>query len=249
MKILGIIPARYASTRFPGKPLTMINGMMMIQRVYEQCLKTKLLTDVVVATDDDRIFEAVVSFGGKAMMTSSEHNSGTDRCCEIVEKIEEHYEAVVNIQGDEPFINPEQIDQIANLISSESSQIASLCKPIKNPEELFDNNVVKVVFDNNGKAMYFSRQTIPFLRKEEKNAENWMKTRTFYKHIGIYAYKTDVLRKIAALPQSGLELSECLEQLRWLENSYTIMMGITEFESYSIDTPQDVEKCLKFFKD
>lgn len=249
MKILGIIPARYASTRFPGKPLTTINGKSMIQRVYEQSLKANLLTDVIVATDDQRIFDAVVGFGGKVMMTSSEHNSGTDRCCEIIKKIGNDYDAVVNIQGDEPFINPEQINQISELISSDESHIASLCKPIKDAEELFDNNVVKVVFDKEGKALYFSRQTIPFLRKVEKEEHLWMQERTFYKHIGIYAYKTTVLKEISSLPQSGLELAECLEQLRWLENSYTIKMGITEFESYSIDTPQDVEKCLKFFND
>ncbi len=249
MKILGIIPARYASTRFPGKPLTMINGKSMIQRVYEQSMKSELLADVVVATDDQRIYDAVMAFGGKVMMTSSEHNSGTDRCCEIVEKIGNKYDAVVNIQGDEPFINPEQINQIASLIATEESQIASLCKPIKDEDELFDENVVKVVFDKNFKALYFSRQTIPFLRKVEKNEKSWMGQRTFYKHIGIYAYKADVLKEIAQLPQSGLELSECLEQLRWLENSYSIKMGITEYESYSIDTPQDVEKCLKFFQD
>ena len=249
MKILGIIPARFASTRFPGKPLTIINGKTMIQRVYEQSLKAELLTDVVVATDDQRIYDAVIAFGGKVMMTSSEHNSGTDRCCEIIEKIGNQYDAVINIQGDEPFINPEQIDHIAALISTEESQLASLCKPIKDEDELFDENVVKVVFDKNGNAMYFSRQTIPFLRKAEKNVRSWMGQRTFYKHIGIYAYKVDVLKEIASLEQSGLELSECLEQLRWLENSYTIMMGVTEFESYSIDTPQDVEKCLKFFQD
>ena len=244
MKILGIIP-----TRFPGKPLTTINGKSMIQRVYEQSLKANLLTDVIVATDDQRIFDAVVGFGGKVMMTSSEHNSGTDRCCEIIKKIGNDYDAVVNIQGDEPFINPEQINQISELISSDESHIASLCKPIKDAEELFDNNVVKVVFDKEGKALYFSRQTIPFLRKVEKEEHLWMQERTFYKHIGIYAYKTTVLKEISSLPQSGLELAECLEQLRWLENSYTIKMGITEFESYSIDTPQDVEKCLKFFND
>lgn len=249
MKILGIIPARYASTRFPGKPLTMINGKSMIQRVYEQSMKSELLADVVVATDDQRIYDAVMAFGGKVMMTSSEHNSGTDRCCELIEKMTEHYDAVVNIQGDEPFINPEQINQIASLIATEESQIASLCKPIKDEDELFDENVVKVVFDKNFKALYFSRQTIPFLRKVEKNEKSWMEQRTFYKHIGIYAYKADVLKEIAQLPQSGLELSECLEQLRWLENSYSIKMGITEYESYSIDTPQDVEKCLKFFQD
>ena len=249
MKILGIIPARYASTRFPGKPLTVINGKSMIQRVYEQSLKAEHLTDVVVATDDQRIYDAVISFGGKVMMTSSEHNSGTDRCCEIIENIGSKYDAVVNIQGDEPFINPEQIDQIASLISTEESQIASLCKPIKDEDELFDENVVKVVFNKDYKALYFSRQTIPFLRKVEKDEKKWMEQRTFYKHIGIYAYKADVLKSIARLPQSSLELAECLEQLRWMENSYEIKMGITEYESYSIDTPQDVEKCLKYFKD
>ena len=249
MKILGIIPARFASTRFPGKPLTLINGKTMIQRVYEQSLKAESLTDIVVATDDQRIYDAVIAFGGNVMLTSSEHNSGTDRCCEIVEKIGSQYAAAVNIQGDEPFINPEQINHIASLISTEKSQIASLCKPIKDEDELFDENVVKVVFDKNDKALYFSRQTIPFLRKAEKNEKSWMEQRTFYKHIGIYAYKVDVLKEIAKLPQSGLELSECLEQLRWIENSYEIKMGITKFESYSIDTPQDVEKCLKYFKD
>ena len=249
MKILGIIPARYASTRFPGKPLTIINGKSMIQRVYEQSMKSKLLSDVVVATDDQRIYDAVNAFGGKVMMTSTEHNSGTDRCCEIVEKINDKYDAVVNIQGDEPFINPEQINQIAELISLEDSQIASLCKPIKDKEELFDNNVVKVVFNINGDALYFSRHTIPFLRKVDKDEQLWLTTRTFYKHIGIYAYKTDVLMNIAKLKQSGLEIAECLEQLRWIENSYKIKMGVTEYESYSIDTPQDVEKCLKYFQD
>ena len=249
MKILGIIPARYASTRFPGKPLTIINGKSTIQRVYEQSLKAEMLADVVVATDDERIYSAVKDFGGKVMMTSSEHNSGTDRCNEVVENIGIQYDAVVNIQGDEPFINPEQINHIASLISLDDSQIASLCKIIKDEEELFDENVVKLVFDKNNDAIYFSRNAIPFMRKIERNAAEWMKHGIFYKHIGIYAYKTDVLMKIAQLQQSNLELSESLEQLRWLENSYKIKMGVTDFESYSIDTPQDVEKCLKYFKD
>lgn len=249
MRILGIIPARYASTRFPGKPLTIINGKSMIQRVYEQALKAEMLNDVVVATDDDRIYDAVLSFGGKVVMTSSEHKSGTDRCAEVVKTINDKYEAVVNIQGDEPFINPEQINQIASLISQKDSQIASLCKPIKDADELFDNNVVKVVFDINGNALYFSRHTIPFMRNVENEARSWMNSHTFYKHIGIYAYKTDVLEQISQLTQSELEMSESLEQLRWLENSYRIIMGITEYESYSIDTPRDVEKCMKFFKD
>lgn len=249
MKILGIIPARYASTRFPGKPLTVINGKPMIQRVYEQSCKAEMLSDVVIATDDQRIFDAAIAFNAKVMMTSTEHNSGTDRCCEIIQKISGDYDAVVNIQGDEPFINPEQINQIAELIAKDNSQIASLCKPIINPDELFDENVVKVVFNSENKALYFSRNTIPFLRKVEKNEKQWMENRTFYKHIGIYAYRSEVLQKISALPQSGLELAECLEQLRWLENSYEIIMGVTDYESYSIDTPEDVEKCLKYFKD
>ena len=208
-----------------------------------------MLADVVVATDDERIYSAVKNFGGKVMMTSSEHNSGTDRCNEVVENIGIQYDAVVNIQGDEPFINPEQINHIASLISLDDSQIASLCKIIKDEEELFDENVVKLVFDKNNDAIYFSRHAIPFMRKIERNAAEWMKHGIFYKHIGIYAYKTDVLMKIAQLQQSNLELSESLEQLRWLENSYKIKMGVTDFESYSIDTPQDVEKCLKYFKD
>ena len=244
------IPARFASTRFPGKPLVLVGGIPMIKRVCMQALKSDA-TKVVACIDDERV-ESVLDGLDKVevCMTSQDCACGTDRLAQMIEKLNIAPETViVNVQGDEPFINPEQINQIATLISSEESQIASLCKPIKNEDELFDENVVKVVFDNKGKALYFSRQTIPFLRKVEKDEQSWMQARTFYKHIGIYAYKVDVLKEIASLEQSGLELAECLEQLRWLENSYTIKMGVTEFESYSIDTPQDVEKCLKFFKD
>lgn len=249
MKILGIIPARYASTRFQGKPLADINGKSMIQRVYEQSMKAGLLSNLIVATDDRRIYDAVMSFGGKVIMTSTNHQSGTDRCCEVIDNIDDRYDTVVNIQGDEPFINPEQINLIAELISQEDSQIASLCKIIEDEKELFDENIVKVVFDINKNALYFSRQAIPFLRKVEKNEKSWMAKHVFYKHIGIYAYKTEILRKISHIPQSGLELAESLEQLRWLENSYKIRMGVTEFNSYSIDTLEDLEKCLKSFKD
>lgn len=249
MKILGIIPARYASTRFPGKPLADINGKSMIQRVYEQSIKAGLLSNLVVATDDRRIYDAVMSFKGKAMMTSTNHQSGTDRCREVIDNIDDKYDAVINIQGDEPFINPEQINLIAELISQEDSQIASLCKIIEDEKELFDENVVKVVFDINNNALYFSRQTIPFLRKVEKNETSWMAKHVFYKHIGIYAYKTEILRKISHISPSGLELAESLEQLRWLEHSYKIRMGVTEFNSYSIDTLEDLEKCSRFFKD
>ena len=241
MKILGIIPARYGSTRFEGKPLALINGKMMIQRVYEQSCKADRLSEVVVATDDERIYNAVLGFGGKAVMTSTNHKSGTDRCREVVDKVGAGFEAVINIQGDEPYINPLQINQIAELISDKDTPIASLCKPVHDAEELASPNAVKVVFDKNGKALYFSRFAIPYLRNKVE--------RTFYKHIGIYAYKTLTLREISALPQSGLELAESLEQLRWLENGYTVRMGVTEFESFSVDVPEDITKIESIFKE
>lgn len=245
MNIVGIIPARYASTRFPGKPLADIKGKTMIQRVYEQALKAERLSDVIVATDNELIFNTVNSFGGKVAMTSTEHRSGTDRCREVIEKLDGRYGAVVNIQGDEPFINPAQINQLADIISMDGTDIASLCKPVKDERELFNPNAVKVVFDKNHKALYFSRNTMPYMRNVEKS--EWLASRTFYKHIGIYAYRSEVLKAVSRLPQSGLELAESLEQLRWLENGYSVRMGITEYESYSIDTPQDLENCLKFF--
>ena len=248
MKILGIIPARYGSTRFEGKPLALINGKMMIQRVYEQAKKADKLTEVVVATDDERIFNAVASFGGKAVMTSTNHKSGTDRCREVVDKIGTGFDAVINIQGDEPYINPLQINQIAELISDKNTPLASLCKPISDYDELVSHNAVKVVFDKDGKALYFSRYAIPFMRNVEDD-KIWLGKRTFYKHIGIYAYKCDVLKEISAMPQSGLELAESLEQLRWLENGYTVRMGVTEFESYSVDVPEDITKIEKIFKE
>ncbi|MGN0032994.1 MAG: 3-deoxy-manno-octulosonate cytidylyltransferase [Candidatus Limimorpha sp.] len=247
MRILGIIPARYGSSRFEGKPLAIINGKMMIQRVYEQALKAALLDDVVVATDDERIADAVKGFGGKAVMTSPNHKSGTDRCREVVESLNIPFDAVVNIQGDEPYINPGQIDQIAVLISKEDSRVASLCKQIRDYDELLSPNAVKVVLDKNGKALYFSRHAIPFMRNFA-DTKDWLPNRCFYKHIGIYAYRTDTLKEIAALPQSGLETAESLEQLRWLENGYQVMMGVTEFESYSVDVPSDIVKIESIFK-
>lgn len=248
MNILGIIPARYGSSRFEGKPLALINGKMMIQRVYEQAKKAGKLAEVVIATDDQRIFAAVQSFGGKVVMTSSNHKSGTDRCREVVEKIGAGFDAVINIQGDEPYINPLQINQIAELISCEGTQIVSLCKPIYDIDELLSHNAVKVVVDKNGKALYFSRYTIPFQRNETDTSK-WMQLRTYYKHIGIYAYKSKILKEISTLPQSGLEMSESLEQLRWIENGYEVRMGITEFESYSVDVPDDIKKIESVFKE
>lgn len=248
MNVLGLIPARYGSSRFEGKPLALINGKMMIQRVYEQAMKADRLAEVMVATDDQRIFDAVTGFGGKAIMTSTKHHSGTDRCCEVIEKMNGRFGAVVNIQGDEPYVNPLEINQIAEIISENGTSLASLCRPIREYDELISRNAVKVVLDKNGKALYFSRHAIPFMRNEADETK-WIEKRTYYKHLGIYAYKADVLKEIAALPQSGLEIAESLEQLRWLENGYTIKMGVTEFDSYSVDVPEDILKIESVFKD
>jgi len=242
MTFIGIIPARYASTRFPGKPLADINGKPMIQRVYEQ---VKIALDhVVVATDDSRIEAAVKAFGGDVVMTSSEHQSGTDRIAEAIEKIEsetkENYQVVINIQGDEPFIQPEQISALKDCFNSPSTQIATLIKAIENADEIFDINKVKVVVSKSLRALYFSRSPIPFVRGSEK--EDWIKEQTFYKHIGMYAYRRDTLNEITKLPQSSLEIAESLEQLRWLENEYVIKTDITKHESIGIDTPEDLER-------
>lgn len=243
MRILGIIPARYASTRFEGKPLADIHGKSMIRRVYEQALKAKQLNKVVVATDDKRIEDEVLSFGGNVVMTKSTHPSGTDRCRETLEKIGEDFDAVVNIQGDEPFIDPEQIDQVASLISKQEIQIATLGKPIKSTDELFNPNVVKLIFDIHGNAIYFSRHPIPYLRGVEK--ENWVEKFHYHKHLGIYAYKSNILKQITELSVSTLEKAESLEQLRWLENGLKIKIGITNIEGFAIDTPDDLQKLLK----
>jgi 3-deoxy-manno-octulosonate cytidylyltransferase (CMP-KDO synthetase) len=243
MKILGIIPARYASTRFPGKPLININGKSMIQRVYEQVVLSQSLNDVIVATDDKRIEEHVKSFGGNVFMTSNLHISGTERCNEVVEKIgNQNIDIVINIQGDEPFINPNQIDALSDCFENEKNQIATLKKKIINSSELYDNNVVKVISDNNDKAIYFSRLPIPFLRGIEK--ESWLICNIHFKHIGIYAYRKEVLNEIVKLPMGNLEKFESLEQLRWIENGYSITVKETDIESISIDTPEDLEKIV-----
>ncbi len=240
MKILGIIPSRYGSTRFPGKPLIEIDGKSMVQRVYEQAQKCEVLNEVVVATDDQRIFDHVLAFGGKAMMTSDEHQSGTDRCNEVVQKINKDYNIVINIQGDEPYINPEQIAQLCSCFLDDKTEIATLIKKIDNDHDLFDENKVKVVTNKNHFALYFSRNSIPFLKGENK--EKWRSQYTFYKHIGIYGYRTKVLSEITQLSVSKLEKAEGLEQLRWLENGYSIKTAITNLEAISIDSPEDLKK-------
>ena len=247
LKFLGIIPARYASTRFPAKPLAMLGGKTVIQRVYEQVVG--ILDDAYVATDDERIEEAVKAFGGKVVMTSVNHKSGTDRCYEAYTKIEGDFDVIVNIQGDEPFIQPSQLETVKACFDDIATQIATLVKPFtpENGFEALENiNSPKVVLNKNMNALYFSRSIIPYQRNVEK--QDWLKNHTYYKHIGLYAYRAEVLKEITSLPQSSLELAESLEQLRWLENGYTIKAGITEVETIGIDTPQDLEKAEEFLK-
>lgn len=239
MKIIGIIPARYASTRFPGKPLTNIAGQTMIQRVYLQASKSSLLHKVVVATDDDRIYQHVKDFGGEVIMTSTEHVSGTDRCAEVISSYAD-YSTVINIQGDEPFINPEQIDLVASCFQAPSVQIATLVKKIDQVEELENTNIPKVVLNNQAQAIYFSRHAIPFQRESKR--EEWIGNHVYYKHIGIYGYRTEVLSRLTTLPPSRLELAEGLEQLRWLENGFTIQTAETDMETLAIDHESDLLK-------
>jgi 3-deoxy-manno-octulosonate cytidylyltransferase (CMP-KDO synthetase) len=254
MKILGVIPARYASTRFPGKPLVIIDGMSMIQRVFVKAKQATTLSNVYVATDDERIFNHVKDFGGDAVMTSPDHQSGTDRCMEVSSLLDETYDIVINIQGDEPFIDALEIDKVARCFESPQSpnpqsptlnpqspiQIATLAKKISNIADIFNKNTIKVVLNKDSEALYFSRSPIPFTRNFEEN--NWLNHTTYYKHIGIYAYRTDILAQITKLGQSSLEKAEALEQLRWLENGYKIKVAITEMDSFSIDTPEDLLK-------
>ncbi|WP_419701899.1 3-deoxy-manno-octulosonate cytidylyltransferase [Mucilaginibacter sp. NFX135] len=242
MKTLGIIPARYASSRFPGKPLVDIGGKSMIQRVYEQAKKCRSLNEVVVATDDDRIFSHVQAFGGVAVMTADTHQSGTDRCAEVALLHPEH-DVIINIQGDEPFIDPEQIGKLATCFTDKDTPLATLIKRIKTEEELFNTNSPKVVVNKLSEAVYFSRSALPHIRGEEP--ENWLEFYTFFKHIGIYGYRADVLQQITKLPVSPLEKAESLEQLRWIENGYRIKVAETELETYAVDVPEDLLK-LKF---
>mgnify|MGYP001095162723 CR=1 FL=1 len=245
MKIVGIIPARYGSTRFPAKALADIAGKPMIQRTFEQAAKCKSLHSVVVATDHQEIYDCVIGFGGDAVMTNEAHQSGTDRCFEAMALQKEAFDYVINIQGDEPFINPEQITQLANLLDG-TTQLATLVKTIETAEEIFNPNVVKAIFKANGDAIYFSRNPIPFGRNHEQLS--WHKNHTYYKHIGIYAYRSDVLKQITALSVSLLEKAESLEQLRWIENNYTIKTAITHYNSIGIDTPEDLANALKHYK-
>jgi len=239
MKALGIIPARHASTRFPGKPLVDIAGKSMIQRVYEQAKKCTLLNEVVVATDDERILEHVTMFGGKAIMTSSDHQSGTDRCAEVALK-HAGYDVIVNIQGDEPYIDPEQISKVISCFNDANTQITTLVKKVLTNEELHNVNSPKVIINKNSEAIYFSRSPLPHIRGQEPNT--WLQHFKYFKHIGIYAYRADILQQITKLPVSPLEKVESLEQLRWIENGYKIKVAETELETFAIDTPEDLDR-------
>lgn len=238
MTFTGIIPARYASSRFPGKPLAMLGGKPVIERVYEQV--ASVLDDAYVATDDERIFNTVESFGGKAVMTRTDHKSGTDRIEEAVEKLGCQSDVIVNIQGDEPFIQRSQIETVCRSFDDPNTQIATLGIRFQSMEAVMNPNSPKIVLDNNGYAMYFSRSVIPFIRGVEE--QDWLAHYPFLKHIGLYAYRREVLAQLTRLPQSSLEKAESLEQLRWLQNGFRIKVGLTDVETVGIDTPQDLEK-------
>ncbi|MBL7924110.1 MAG: 3-deoxy-manno-octulosonate cytidylyltransferase [Bacteroidia bacterium] len=244
MKILGVIPARYASTRFPGKPLVLIEGMTMIERVYRQASKAASLSRVVVATDDNRIAATVRDFGGEVVMTRPDHPSGTDRVAEALLKTEGTFDGLVNIQGDEPFIRPDQIDLLSGTLAEEGVQIATLVKVIHSHEELCNVNTPKVVLAANGDALYFSRQAIPFMK--DHPVQDWQRQGLYYKHIGIYAYRSDILPRLTRLTSGNLEKAESLEQLRWLEHGYKIRTRITEYETIAVDTESDLMKAREY---
>lgn len=240
MKIIGIIPSRYASTRFPGKPLIDIAGKSMIQRVYEQSKKCLQLSKVIVATDDERILDHVKSFGGEVMITSSNHTNGTERCAEVA--ITERADYYINIQGDEPFIKPGQISDLCNILDNET-ELGSLVKKITDVSLLHNPNTMKVIINQNHEAIYFSRTCVPYLR--DFPMDLWLEHHTFYKHVCIYAYRADILQKIVKLPPGKLEKAESLEQLRWIEHGYKIKIATTDLDNVGIDVPDDVHRALK----
>ena len=244
MKFIAIIPARYASTRFPGKPLAILGGKPVIQRVYEQAVS--VLPEAYVATDDERIFQAVESFGGRAVMTRADHKSGTDRIEEAATKIGTDADVIINIQGDEPFIQASQINTLMQLFENTETQIGTLGKPFENMEAVSNPNSPKIVTDRRGFALYFSRSVIPYVRGQEQ--ATWLSHYPYLKHLGIYAYRREVLREVTQLPQSPLEKAESLEQLRWLENGYTIKAGITTTATIGIDTPEDLQRAEDYLR-
>ena len=244
MKFIGIIPARYASTRFPGKPLAILGNRPVIQHVYEKAFAA--LGEAYVATDDQRIYDTVCGFGGQAVMTRADHKSGTDRIEEACEKIDTDADVIINIQGDEPFVAVSQIETLKGLFDHPQTQIGTLGKRFESMEAVMNPNSPKIVTDKHGFALYFSRSVIPFIRGKEQS--DWLTDYPYLKHLGIYAYRRDILREVTQLPQSLLEKAESLEQLRWLENGYRIRVGITEVETVGIDTPEDLQRAEEFLK-
>ena len=242
MRFLCIIPARYASTRFPAKPLAILGGKPVIERVYEQVVQN--MDAVYVATDDQRIYDCVEGFGGKAVMTREDHKSGTDRIEEAVEKIGTDADVIINVQGDEPFIQPSQVETLMHLFDAPETQIGTLGKLFESMEAVENPNSPKIVTDNRGFALYFSRSVIPYIRGIERN--DWFGQYPFLKHLGIYAYRREVLAEVTRLPQSSLEKAESLEQLRWLQNGYRIRVGLTDVETIGIDTPEDLQRAEQF---
>lgn len=242
MKVIGIIPARYDSTRFPGKPLVDIAGMTMIQRVYNQVKHAASLNEVVVATDDQRIFDHVKSFAGNVVMTSKDHQSGTDRCAEVINNIS-GFDIAINIQGDEPFIDPQQIDLLVSCFQRPEVEIATLVRPINELADLENVNKPKVVLNQKNEALYFSRQPIPYMRGTD--IKEWLSKETYYNHIGIYGFKVETLKDLAKLPISKLEKTESLEQLRWLDNGFRIQTAISTHINDAIDSPEDLQDILK----
>jgi 3-deoxy-manno-octulosonate cytidylyltransferase (CMP-KDO synthetase) len=244
-KVLGVIPARYDSSRFPGKPLTDIGGKSMIQRVYEQAAAGGILDHIVIATDDVRIYDHAKGFGAEALFTRAEHLSGTDRCAEVAALLPE-YAICINIQGDEPFLDPVQIERVTRPLLEGRAQISTLAIPIQDQESLFNPNVVKVVFNKNGHALYFSRSPIPFLRGV--TAAEWAGKEAHFRHLGLYGFQRETLLEVAGLPPSILERSESLEQLRWLENGYSIFIAITDKDTIGVDTPEDAQKANEWLR-
>lgn len=243
-KIIGVIPSRYASSRFPGKPLADVGGTSLIKRVYEQAQKALSLSKIVVATDDERIFNHVKNFGGEVVMTSLLHRNGTERCAEVISKEDDFY-ALINIQGDEPFVSPSQIDAVAAAFDDPRAEIATLAKIISDSDHLDNPNVVKVITGMNQNAIYFSRYPVPYLRNHSGDR---IMQHPYLKHIGIYGYRADVLQKICLLKETLLEKAEMLEQLRWIENGFTIKVFMTEEESLAIDHPEDLKKAVDFLQ-
>ena len=245
-RILGVIPARYASTRFPGKALAVIAGISMIERVYHQTAQANCFSNIVVATDNDLIFNHVLHFGGNAVMTSLQHPSGTDRCFEALQKTAGTFDFVINIQGDEPFVSPAQLETLAAVLHDPNVELATLIMQITDIQQLTDPGEAKVVLNTHQEAIYFSRSPVPFVRNADP--AYWLEHAVFYRHVGMYAYRTDVLEKITQLPPSALEIAESLEQLRWIENGFRIKVAFTNEETPCIDTPEDLDKALSWMK-